>query len=297
MTRVDGHGLPGRPGRRHRPVRRPVGRGAVRRSELHAHRQAGGTAPTDLDADGQGPVRRPEGPRGARPDAGIATRSSSSSSTVGPRSATTTSSGRTTRTSTRPIRSGPATSTRPRRCSPRPVRRPDGDAARRPAPGDPRPGRAPQEPGRRGRDHPQHRAREPRTRSTAPHGARPSRRTRRAPGAADLGIVDYGHRATPDVYLNAALKSKGIWNSSQYGSTGVRRGVRGVPGGRRCRRPEGGVHQDRDDPERRPPGRRAVLLQLPGRQLEQVHRRLLERARTDVLLDDEPDCLNLTRIA
>ena len=37
-------------------------------------------------------------------------------------------------------------------------------------------------------------------------------------GAADLGIVDYGHRATPDVYLNAALKSKGIWNSSQYNS-------------------------------------------------------------------------------
>ncbi len=38
-------------------------------------------------------------------------------------------------------------------------------------------------------------------------------------GAAELGIVDYGHRATPDVYLNAALKSKGIWNSSQYAST------------------------------------------------------------------------------
>ena len=38
-------------------------------------------------------------------------------------------------------------------------------------------------------------------------------------GAADLGIVDYGHRGTPDVYLNAALKSKGIWNSSQYAST------------------------------------------------------------------------------
>jgi peptide/nickel transport system substrate-binding protein len=38
-------------------------------------------------------------------------------------------------------------------------------------------------------------------------------------GAAELGIVDYGHRATPDVYLNAALKSKGIWNSSQYMSS------------------------------------------------------------------------------
>jgi len=37
-------------------------------------------------------------------------------------------------------------------------------------------------------------------------------------GAAELGIVDYGHRGTPDVYLNAALKTKGIWNSSQYSS-------------------------------------------------------------------------------
>ena len=37
-------------------------------------------------------------------------------------------------------------------------------------------------------------------------------------GAAELGIVDYGHRATPDVYLNAPLKTKGAWNSSQYSS-------------------------------------------------------------------------------
>jgi peptide/nickel transport system substrate-binding protein len=38
-------------------------------------------------------------------------------------------------------------------------------------------------------------------------------------GAAELGIVDYGHRATPDVYLNAALKTNGVWNSSQYASS------------------------------------------------------------------------------
>jgi peptide/nickel transport system substrate-binding protein len=38
-------------------------------------------------------------------------------------------------------------------------------------------------------------------------------------GAAELGIVDYGHRSTPDLFLNSALKSKGIWNSSQYGSS------------------------------------------------------------------------------
>lgn len=34
--------------------------------------------------------------------------------------------------------------------------------------------------------------------------------------ASELGVVDYGHRATPDVYLNAALSTKGIWNSSQF---------------------------------------------------------------------------------
>lgn len=37
-------------------------------------------------------------------------------------------------------------------------------------------------------------------------------------GAAEIGIVDYGHRSTPDVFLNSALKSKGVWNSSQYSS-------------------------------------------------------------------------------
>lgn len=35
-------------------------------------------------------------------------------------------------------------------------------------------------------------------------------------GASDAGIVDYGHRGTPDVYLNAALATNGVWNSSQY---------------------------------------------------------------------------------
>lgn len=37
-------------------------------------------------------------------------------------------------------------------------------------------------------------------------------------GASELGIVDYGHRSTPDVFLNSALKTKGVWNSSQYAS-------------------------------------------------------------------------------
>jgi peptide/nickel transport system substrate-binding protein len=37
-------------------------------------------------------------------------------------------------------------------------------------------------------------------------------------GAAELGIVDYGHRATPDVYLLKAFKTGGDWNSSAYSS-------------------------------------------------------------------------------
>lgn len=35
-------------------------------------------------------------------------------------------------------------------------------------------------------------------------------------GAAELGIVDYGHRPTPDTFLNGAFSTGGIWNSSQY---------------------------------------------------------------------------------
>ncbi|MDX6475735.1 MAG: peptide/nickel transport system substrate-binding protein, partial [Gaiellaceae bacterium] len=32
----------------------------------------------------------------------------------------------------------------------------------------------------------------------------------------DFGIVDYGHRAVPLTYLNAALRSKGVWNAARY---------------------------------------------------------------------------------
>jgi peptide/nickel transport system substrate-binding protein len=37
-------------------------------------------------------------------------------------------------------------------------------------------------------------------------------------GAAEFGIVDYGHRASPDVFLNSAFKTAGDWNASQYSS-------------------------------------------------------------------------------
>ena len=37
-------------------------------------------------------------------------------------------------------------------------------------------------------------------------------------GNAELGIVDYGHRASPDVFLNSAFRTNGVWNASHYSS-------------------------------------------------------------------------------
>ncbi len=34
--------------------------------------------------------------------------------------------------------------------------------------------------------------------------------------ATEFGIVDYGHRPVPDIYLSAALSTGGVWNSSNY---------------------------------------------------------------------------------
>ncbi len=36
--------------------------------------------------------------------------------------------------------------------------------------------------------------------------------------SAEIGIVDYGHRPTPDVYFGRALETDGDWNSSNYAS-------------------------------------------------------------------------------
>lgn len=37
--------------------------------------------------------------------------------------------------------------------------------------------------------------------------------------SADIGIVDYGHRPTPDIFFGRALATDGDWNSSNYNST------------------------------------------------------------------------------
>ena len=70
-------------------------------------------------------------------------------------------------------------------------------------------------------------------------------------GAAELGIVDYGHRPTPDVYLNAALATERRLELVAVLLAGVRRRVHGVPGGGRRRGPDqAACKKMRDDPQR-----------------------------------------------
>ena len=83
---------------------------------------------------------------------------------------------------------------------------------------DPGPGRPAAEPGR---PRPGSRSRRPvgtTTRSTTLQWCPPKPADPPCSGAAEFGIVDYGHRATPDVFLNSAFKTKGVWNASQYSS-------------------------------------------------------------------------------
>ena len=72
------------------------------------------------------------------------------------------------------------------------------------------------------------------TRSTAPSGARP---TGDPPcvASAELGIVDYGHRATPDVYLNAAPLDRRDLELLAVLLPGVRCRLRRILGGHRRR--------------------------------------------------------------
>ena len=142
-----------------------------------------------------------------------------------------------------------------------------GELLRDPGPRGPAP-----EPGRPGGHH--HHAGRPGQRDVLRGAVVPARAGRPAVLRCrpNFGIVDYGHRATPDVFLNSAFKTKGIWNSSQYSSAEFDSGLHGIPDRGRRRRPEGRLREDRADHERRGPGRDPVLLQLPVRQLQQVHR-------------------------
>ena len=91
-------------------------------------------------------------------------------------------------------------------------------------------------------------------------------------GAAELGIVDYGHRATPDVFLNSALKTKGVWNSSQYSSSAFDAAFTEFQSAVGVDAQKAACTKIETDPERGRPRRHPVLLQLPLGQLEDVHR-------------------------
>ncbi|MGI9609937.1 MAG: hypothetical protein ACR2NL_06545, partial [Acidimicrobiia bacterium] len=47
-------------------------------------------------------------------------------------------------------------------------------------------------------------------------GANATDETLPCDGAADFGIVDYGHRPVPDIFLGSALATGGVWNSSNF---------------------------------------------------------------------------------
>ena len=239
------------------------GRVALQRPELQGQRGGHDQPPPDLDARGHRPVHRQARPPGPGPDAGSGRDDPAAVQGPGPSSANDH-----VIFSVYPYfdesvsRSGRATSTRPSSCSPTP--------ARRDLTADLHVATAYleiadlavllQEPGRRRRGSPSNPAVESLGTFYGAQWCPAEPADPPCSGAAELGIVDYGHRATPDVFLNAALATKGIWNSSQYTSAGVRRRVRRVPGGRRRRRPEGRVHEDRDDPHRGRPDRDPVHL-------------------------------------
>ena len=126
--------------------------------------------------------------------------------------------------------------------------------------------------------------REPRPRSTTPSGAPTKPTDPPCSGAAEFGIVDYGHRATPDVFLNSAFKTKGVWNSSQYSSPAFDAAFTEFQTAVGVDAQKAACTKIEHDHQRRHADRDAVLLQLPVGQLQEVHRRLHVRARADVLV-------------
>ena len=103
-------------------------------------------------------------------------------------------------------------------------------------------------------------------------------------GSSEMGIVDYGHRATPDVFLNAALKTHGIWNSSQYSSQALDdafAAFQAAPEKDDAGRAAAAKNIQtilNDDTD----GHHPVLLQLPQRLLDQGLGSEDERARPDL---------------
>ena len=263
------------------------GASAVRRRELHRRRHADDQPSPDLDAHRHGPVRRQAGPPGARPDARSPGAHPAAVQGQGRARPTTTSSGRATRTST--TRS--------------PQRAQDIDKAKQlladagrtgltatlqygQLQRDPGPGRPAPEPGRRRRG----------SRSTpAGRGLDTFYDAQWCPTEADRSAV---LRRTPSSASSTTATAATPGRLPQLGAqdaraSGTRRSTRspafdaaftefqaavGVDAQKAaCTKIETILNDDT-------PVGHPVLLQLPLRQLEEVHGRVHERARADVLL-------------
>ena len=284
-TGLDGHRLPGRPDRRPRPVRRPVGRAALQRPELHGRRYADHQPPPDLDAHATPASSPTSGSARRSPSRSIDRRSSSSCSRARAISA-----------NDHVIwqfypyfsdtvaAAGPGHRRRPSSSWPTPATPAcQRDAPVRPAQRDPGPRRAHPEPGRRRPGSRSPRPVRTTARSTTPSGAtRPSRPTRRAP-------------ATPSSASSTTATARARTSSStrptRRTASGTRRSTRHPAFDAAFTEFQAAVGVDAQKAacakieqimQRRHAGRDPVLLQLPVRQLEEVHRRLHVRARPDV---------------
>ena len=120
-------------------------------------------------------------------------------------------------------------------------------------------------------------------RSTAPSGAPTDPADPPCSGAAEFGIVDYGHRATPGRLPQLGLQDQGrlelvaVFDSPAFDAAFTEfQAAVGVDAQKAaCTKIETILNDD-------VPVADPVLLQLPVRQRQEVHRRLLQRARADV---------------
>ena len=88
-----------------------------------------------------------------------------------------------------------------------------------------------------------------------------------------MGITDYGHRGVPNVFLNAPLQSKGVWNAAHFHNPTLRRAGEGVLGGAGHRRAARRGEEDPGAAARRDADHLPVLLLLPDRDEEERRQR------------------------
>ncbi|CAA9537166.1 MAG: hypothetical protein AVDCRST_MAG79-1487, partial [uncultured Thermoleophilia bacterium] len=273
-----GRGHAAGPGRRGGPVLRPRRRGAAERRERQRGDAQVGRPPSDLDAHRQGPVRRQARPPGARSHA--RSRGDGPGPLPGQGGHRQRQRHRTGLPLRRPLRAAAAEGHRQGQGAPPGRRRLEhhGDAARREAAGDPRPGR-PREGWRAGGGRHAERLRRGRE-----HLLRPGLVPGEACGPALLGRRrDRDRRLRPPRHARRlpqrGAEDRGRLELVAVPVAGVRRGVPRLSGGGGRRRADDRREAAAGDPARGLPDPRAVLLQLPARALEEVPGRRDDRAR------------------